>query len=472
MKGWSIRARLTAWFATVLGTVLVVLSGAIWWDLHDSVHDTIDENLLRRVEAITRFLNAPGTSQSFEELRKDLREYVALDPGWNLIRIRDAKGVQLYRSDAFDAAAIPGSSGAAVSASGDYRDLVMRDQPVRLLTAEVMVRGAPYVVDVAWPTGELREVVDEFRWAVLILIPCGIVAAAVGGYWISRRAMAPVDRITLTARAITADRLSRRLEVPPTGDELQRLSETLNEMLGRLEAAFTETTRFTADASHELRTPVALIRTSAEVALRRSRSPDEYREALEFILREAERTSTLIQDLLTLTRADAGVEALQRAPVDLAAMLNDMRAQVAAMCEGRGLGMEMETPAQPVAVDGDRAALGRLVLLLVDNAVKYTPAPGEVRVSVESAGAKAVLGIADTGIGIAGGDLPHVFDRFYRADKARSRDSGGAGLGLSIAKWIVERHNGRITIGSTPGRGSSVRVEFPATISPLDEPPT
>jgi heavy metal sensor kinase len=340
----------------------------------------------------------------------------------------------------------------------------MRGQPVRLLTATAAVRGQPYVVEVAWPIGELREVMDDFRWAVLLIIPCGIFSAAVGGYWISRRAMAPVDRITLTARAITADRLSGRLEVPPTGDELQRLSETLNDMLARLEAAFIETTRFTADASHELRTPVALIRTAAEVALRRERSPDEYREALASILREAERTSVLIQNLLTLTRADAGVNALQRAPVDLAALVEDQRAEARALCEGRGLELRIELPAQPVSVEGDRATLGRLILLLVDNAVKYTPAPGQVRVFLESGGGVAALVVTDTGIGIAAEDLPHVFDRFFRADKARSRDSGGAGLGLSIARWIVEQHAGRITIASEPGRGCRVRVELPAVL--------
>jgi heavy metal sensor kinase len=459
MRPWSIRARLTVWFAAVLGLVLVVLSAGTWWVLSDSVHDTIDLALADRVSAVSRFLNAPGTSQSFEELREDLREYVALDPGWNLIRIRDARGVQLYRSDAFDAGAA--GAGAPLPSPGIYRDLVMRGRPVRMLTAQVTVGGAPYSVEVAWPVGELNEAMDQFRWTALIIIPCGIIAAALGGYWISRRALAPVDQIARTARAITAQQLGRRLDVPATGDELQRLSETLNGMLARLETAFAETTRFTADASHELRTPVSLIRTTAEVALRRPRTAEEYRQALEGILRESERTSGLVQDLLTLTRADAGVDGWSPSRVDLRAIVGDLRGRLATLCAERGLTLHLDVPGQPVLVDGEHAALGRLVVILADNAAKYTPAPGDVRVTVRAAGSAAEIEVADTGIGIAAGDLPRVFERFYRADKARSRESGGAGLGLSIARWIVERHGGRITIESEAGKGCWVRVRLP-----------
>jgi len=461
MKPWSIRVRLTAWFAAVLGIVLIVLAAATWWVLDDSLHDTIDQALAGRVAAITRFLNAPGTSQSFEELREDLREYVALDPGWNLIRIRDERAVPLYRSDAFDADAAGASMVEPLPSSGAYRDLVMRGQPVRMLTARVEVAGQPYMVDVAWPVGELQEAINEFRWTALLIIPCGIIAAAVGGYWISRRALAPVDRIASTARAITAQQLGRRLDVPPTGDELQRLSETLNDMLARLETAFAETTRFTADASHELRTPVSLIRTTAEVALRRPRSAEEYRQALEGILRESERTSGLVQDLLTLTRADAGVDGWSPSRVDLCALVSDLRERLITLCEGRGLSLQLDLPAQSVFVDGEHAALGRLVVILADNAAKYTPAPGEVRVTLRAADGTAEMEVADTGMGISAEDLPLVFERFYRADKARSRDAGGAGLGLSIARWIVERHGGRITIESETAKGSHVRVLLP-----------
>jgi heavy metal sensor kinase len=334
-----------------------------------------------------------------------------------------------------------------------------------MITARVVARQHVYTVDVAVALGELQEALDQFRWAVLVLVPCGILAAALGGYWISRRALAPVDRIASTARAITARDLGRRLDVPATGDELQRLTETLNAMLDRLEAAFRETTRFTADASHELRSPISVIRTSAEIALRRDRSVEEYREALAGILHESERTSVLVQDLLTLTRADAGVDALQRKPLDLRVLLEDMRDSLSTLCAQASLDLHIELPDQPVPTSGDSAALGRLVRILMDNAVKYTPAPGRVSLSLKTTPDGAVVEVADTGIGIGADDLPKVFNRFYRADKARTHDSGGAGLGLSIARWIAEQHGASIAIESESGHGCRVRVQLPLTAS-------
>lgn len=457
----SIRLRLTAWFAAVLGVVLVALVAAVWWALTDSVTDTIDGSLADRVAAVERFLSQPGTSQAAEELREDLREYAALDPGWAMIRIEDADGTVLYKSEGFVVVRVAGGSAPAAR----YLDVSVRGQAMRVLTARILVRGRPYVVDVALPTGELQEVLAEFQVVVLVLIPLGIVAAALGGYWISGRALAPVDRITSTARSITADHLDRRLDVPATGDELQRLSETLNAMLDRLSGSFEDVRRFTADASHELRTPVSVMRTTAEVALRQTRSPEEYRAALEDVLRDAERASTLIEDLLLLARTDAGVDQAAREPIDLGALLSDMQARLAAHGEARGLTVSIEPPGIPAFAVVDHAAIVRLIWILVDNAVKYTPAPGSVTVALEkepgtiSDGRGTItVTVRDTGIGVAPEEQTRVFDRFYRTDPARSRDSGGAGLGLSIARAIVARHGGQITIDSAPGQGSCVRV--------------
>jgi heavy metal sensor kinase len=356
----------------------------------------------------------------------------------------------------------------------------MRGQAVRLLTARITVRGQPYLVDVGLPMGELQEVLAEFRVTVLILIPLGVLAAVLGGYWISGRALAPVDRISSTALSITAERLDRRLDVPGTGDELQRLSETLNAMLDRLSASFEDVRRFTSDASHELRTPVSVMRTTAEVSLRQPRTSDEYRAALEDVLREAERASALVDGLLVLARADAGVDRAAVGPLDLGGQLGELEPRFAAHAASRGLAMKVEPPATPVLAAIDRGAFVRLAWILVDNAVKYTPAPGSVTVTLQkvagtisSARREVVPGpcsvsehmvqltVRDTGIGIAREDLPRVFDRFYRTDPARSRESGGAGLGLAIAKSITERHGGRITVESEPGGGSCMTVELP-----------
>ena len=463
-RPWSLRARLASWFATVLALVLVVLAASTWFALRASFDAAVDAALADRVESVARFLNQQSGPVSFDEMQEDLREYAVLDPGWDLVRILDAQGVELYESPAFERSGLPAPPGPASGA--DYRDVVVSGRPLRMLSSRAMIRRQPYTVQVAVPIHELADAFARFRAALLWLLPLGVLAAASGGYWISRQALAPVDRIASAAREITASDLGRRLEVPLTGDELQRLSETLNSMLGRLDAAFVETTRLTADASHELRTPVSLIRTSAEVALRRDRTAGEYRQVLERILLEAERTSDLLQNLLTLARADAGVDQVRRTPLDLGALLAELHEPLRAMCTPRGLDLRTEIAPEPTLVDGDRVALGRLVTSRVDNAVKYTPAPGYVLVRAGGSAEGAALEVSDTGIGIPPEDLPHVLERFYRADKARSRDSGGAGLGLSIAKWIADQHGGRIRVESEPGHGTLVRVSLPAVRRP------
>jgi signal transduction histidine kinase len=258
--------------------------------------------------------------------------------------------------------------------------------------------------------------------------------------------------------------LGNRLPVPGTNDELQRLSETLNEMLDRIEGAFRRVTQFTADASHELRTPVALIRTTSEVALRRQRSESEYRQALDAVLSEAVRTTDLIENLLTLARADAGKAALERAPVELGVLISEVLDQGERLARQKGLDLVSHPAAGTLIVPGDRVSLRRLFLILIDNAVKYTQTGGRIEVSVLRRTGAAAVEVRDSGVGIGAGDLPHIFERFYRSDRSRSRDFGGAGLGLSLAKWIVDAHGGTIHVESEPERGSVFRVELPGVV--------
>jgi heavy metal sensor kinase len=284
-----------------------------------------------------------------------------------------------------------------------------------------------------------------------------------GGYWISRRALKPVDAITRAAQSIGIENLSQRLQVPESGDELTRLSQTWNGMLDRLETAVKRLSQFTADASHELRTPIALIRATAELTLRRQRSTETYREALRHIMDDADRTARLIEDLLLLARADAGLPALALDRVELTPLVRDVCEQGQILAQERQLEISTEAPEQPVYVDANDPALRRLLLLLVDNAVKYTPAGGHITVSVAHDSAGPTVTVRDTGIGIPDAALPHVFERFYRVDESRNREAGGAGLGLSIAQWIAERHHARLEAESVVGRGSAFRVRFPQT---------
>jgi heavy metal sensor kinase len=310
---------------------------------------------------------------------------------------------------------------------------------------------------------DFQEALDRFKLLLFISIPTLLLCAAAGGYWISARALAPVDRITRTARTIGARNLSSRLAVPNSGDELQRLSETLNGMLDRLEAAFQKIAQFTADASHELRTPVAVMRTRAELALRKARSEEEYRDVIAEILAELERTSGLIEQLMFLARADtgAGAETLHFRATNVAEVLREACHQGSALAEAKQIAFQEQISGDSMWIEGDASSLRRLFLILIDNAVKYTPANGQVEVSLQRNDGYAVAQVRDTGIGIAGADLSNVFERFYRADKARTRETGGVGLGLSIGRWIAEVHAGTIEVQSAPGQGSIFQIRLP-----------
>jgi signal transduction histidine kinase len=232
-------------------------------------------------------------------------------------------------------------------------------------------------------------------------------------------------------------------------------------MLERLEQAFRRITQFTADASHELRTPVALMRTRAEVALRRPRSQEEYRETLCQILEDLQRTSSLIENLMLLARADSGAETLPRTRIDLVVPLEQACLEGRTLAETKRIVLCEQSPQSPVWVNGDTNSLRRLFLILLDNSVKYTPHQGRITVSLSSNDGWAIAEVRDTGMGIAKEDLSHIFERFFRADRARSRETGGAGLGLSIGQWIAQAHGGTIQAFSEPGEGSTLQVRLP-----------
>jgi two-component system, OmpR family, heavy metal sensor histidine kinase CusS len=351
-----------------------------------------------------------------------------------------------------------------------YEDVWLGGKPFRFATQDVDVNGTVYVVQTGLVTHDVLRTLSRFRLYLLMYAPLLLLVAAGGGYWLSRRALSPVDALARTARAITGTTLSRRLEKLSTGDELQRLSDTLNEMLDRIELAFHRVTEFTADASHELRTPISLVRTEAELALRRSRGEAEYKEALQHILLEAERTTSLIEKLLALARADAGRETLNLHPVDVRGTLREVVDGWRRVANIRNLQFGDSIEPRESLVSADEAALRRAIDILLDNAFKYTPSPGTVHLSLEQQNGKVVITVRDTGVGIPVDEQSRVFERFYRVDKARSRDLGGAGLGLSIAQWIVQQHGGKIELESSLGKGSIFRVELPLAAVALQHP--
>ncbi|HEX7235700.1 MAG TPA: ATP-binding protein [Gammaproteobacteria bacterium] len=449
----SIGARLTLWYAAMFAAALLVLGVAMWFTVRQSLYHAVDESLGDRVRGIHTFIDDHKTRLDVDEVKEEFRAH------GELFQVLDDRGAVVHRADTLTGLALPPIREAG--ATPRFDNVVADGEPLRFLTQNVAVGGRSYTVQVAAPLAELQEGLRDALWLLVPLFALMLLIASAGGYFLSRRALEPVDRITQTARSISADNLSQRLAVPSTGDELERLSATLNEMIGRLEAAFKRISRFTADASHELRTPLAVMRTTAEVALRHSGEGGEHRAALGAVVGEIERTTQLVDNLLLIAKADAGSAQLARIPVDIAAAAEEAHAQMSILARTKGIALEVRLPAEPVVVIGDRDALRRLFSILLDNALKYTAAGGAAEVVVSRNGAHALGVVTDTGIGIPADDLPHVFDRFYRVDRARSRELGGAGLGLAIARWIVESHGGEIGVASELERGSRFEVRLP-----------
>ncbi len=315
-------------------------------------------------------------------------------------------------------------------------------------------------MEVADPQRKYQGVLNEFNLVLYIALPFALIIAALGGYWLGRRALAPVDQIIDEARAISPTKLEARLSVPASGDELQRLSETLNQMLARVEQSFGQMRQFTADASHELRAPMTLIYTAAEFALRRERSPSELKESLRKILREAKRSTDLINQLLWLARADSGTRPVELLSIDLAILVEDIVSEAEMLASGKGITVSTSLATSPIRADVDEASFRRMLLILVDNAIKYTAPGGKVSIrAVEDAG-QVAISVADTGPGIPEEELRFVFDRFWRADKVRTRDAGGTGLGLAIAREIAESHHAELTAESFVGQGSTFTVRL------------
>jgi signal transduction histidine kinase len=470
VSGMSIRARLTAWYVGVLTIAIVALASASVWLSTESVIRATDIGLRARVEGVRDFLDNPRTRLAIEDLRDEFSEYAELTRGEALLEVVNGSGVVLCRP------AIPGwiemaEQSEPFATSGDVRpaDRMLGRLPFRVASAHLRSHGQIYRVTVAAPMGPAYGALDRFHRLLFVLLPGVIILAGAGGYWISRRALAPVDQVTRVVQAITVQNLDQRLELPPADDELRRLASTFNHVLARLESAVADIVRFTADASHELRTPVSLIRTTAELALRHERAPEEYRTALAEVGRHTQHMSELVDDLLVLARTDAGIEPRETAALDLRNVATEACRDVAEVACRQSVKVNVHLPADPVCVQGDAVSLRRLLLILLDNAVKYSIPGGEVRLRLDVTrlgqnGMSAVFEIADEGIGLDASETARVFERFYRGARARQHAPDGTGLGLAIAQTIVNRYHGNIELTASNGngrRGCHARVTLP-----------
>ncbi|HYM76246.1 MAG TPA: heavy metal sensor histidine kinase [Candidatus Dormibacteraeota bacterium] len=469
MRKLSIGVRLTLWYVAIFAVAELVFGAGMWFILRHNLYDLVDDGLESQIDDLTRFLDAQKNDASIAKLKEEVNESYAIEHSGDFLELYGETGELLYRSSFLQA------HPSILLPPDQIKRPIFRSREVagshfRFAFERLNVNGQVFIVEMGIPADDAVATLHLFRSYLWMFAPLLLMVAAGGGYWMSRRALSPVDALVRTARDVSGANLNSRLQKLTTGDELQRLSDTLNEMLDRIETAFLRVTQFTADASHELRTPVSLIRTEAELALRRSRGEAEYKESLRHILLEAERTTALIEQLLALARADSGREALHMQPVDLRPTLRSVIESWQQVATIRDLQFSTNIGDQTAFVMGDETLLRRLLDILLDNAFKYTPSPGSVRLLLEQRGDSVSITVKDSGVGIAPEDQDKIFERFYRVDKARSRAQGGSGLGLSIARWIVTQHRGSITVESRPGEGATFCAEFPKIAAPVESP--
>jgi signal transduction histidine kinase len=468
----SIRLRLALWYGGLFGAILLLVS-LLTYALHARGHYDDRDRLL--ITSATHA--ASGVSSAADELhlgsgtnieivlqlyddQETLRE---TSVGGEAVPLLSPRTILASPAGpAFDwlAGLSPGTGMLSAAAEGAFGLVSGSGQRWRAYVLPIGSSASGYVVALA-PLGRLDASIAAFRISLLMIGLAGLVAALGGGWAIAGHALRPLDQMTHTAGMIAQARdISQRVEMPPMRDELGRLAETFNAMLASLEEASRAQQRFVADASHELRAPLTVIQGNLEFLERHPEMPAAERaEVLGEVKHETSRLTRLVADLLALARADAGLS-IGRALVDLDSVVLETFKTIRPLAHGQTLTLD---PFEPIQVVGDEDRLRQLVLILLDNAIKYTPVGGSVTLGLSQYDGRAEIVVRDTGVGIPPNDLPHVFERFYRADPARSRDPGGTGLGLPIARWIAEQHGGTIAMQSAPGHGTTVTVQLPST---------
>lgn len=463
MRPWStasIRVRLTAWYAVVLSLMLVVYAAATFIAVRHEFFEQFDDQLHDDFETAEGFLAPTGDGRV--AWSGDRRH----DPDNDEDRGSDvwlASGEQVYRSGA--SASLPPVALAATTAQPRYESIVANGHPWRTLTGTTLVGGRAVVLRVSRAEARLRTQLWEVLVVLVFGLPVVVVLAGVGGYVLARRALTPIDHLASEARRITAERLHERLSVPNQHDEIGRLAAVINETFARLESSFDQLRRFTADASHELRTPLSVIRGIGEAGLGETRTPAEYQDAMGSMLEEVDRLTNLVDTLLRLSHGDAGTVRLDRTAVDVGQLTRDVVSSLGILAEERNQRVSVDA-AEGVSVTADRLVLREAITNVVDNAIKYSPRGSSISIRVYLDGHRVQLTVGDEGPGISAEDRQRIFDRFFRVDEARSRDHGGAGLGLAIAKWAVEVNGGRIAAERGANGGSVFRIVLPI------EPPT
>ncbi|HZO70775.1 MAG TPA: ATP-binding protein [Ktedonobacteraceae bacterium] len=487
----GIRTQLTCWYTLVSAVLLLLIGIAFYTAFQQSLAASFDMALQQRAQQVAEGItNREGklvvddvvdelpeldtTTAIIDSSSNDSRK-INFEQGSHFIhdradifvRVLDIHGQTVYSTFNFYRLSVPSESVTQPLHNIPWRGTVSMtrgDEPVRLYSTMLVENGKLMgVIQIGQSLARLHMSLESITYTLFVVIAFILTISAFVSYWLAGRAFRPIHHLAYTAREIGAKDLHQRVPVPPADDEVRALSLIFNQMIGRLERAFNQQRRFVADASHELRTPVAVIRSMTEVALSQPTSPEGYETVLREVNAEAERLGRLINDLLALARADEGKAQLDSELVRVDLLAADAVESLEPLAQERNI--ELRTRIlQPATIMGDAARLIQVIMSLVDNALIYTNAGGTVTVSVETCASHVHLSVSDTGIGIAHKDIEHIFERFYRADPARSKASGGSGLGLAIVDWVVRAHQGIVSVESQPGRGSTFTVTLPRSL--------
>jgi len=459
----TIRIRMTLWYGLVLGAVILVFGTSVYLLMAHQLRARLDAGLSQELTGLMEEVEeAKNHTRLQERLRRRFSAHELYD-----YQVASPDGMVIFKSERLKAETLPSPPVPSSFKRLDFESVPLGCKDLtlghlgRVRVSSELVPGPDSTVVIQAVTSLAS---DDHELSELLLIlflagPLSLGAVLGGGYLLAKKALAPVESMARAAGEITAKHLGIRLEVPTPADELGQLATTLNDMIARLERSFEEIRRFTADAAHELRTPLAVLRSEAEVALRMPRDPEEYRRVIETMLEEVLRLSRLAEQLLSLCREDAGLVPRVREPVQLGEVFRNVGDHMRAVAEERGLLLDGASIA-PCEVLGDEEQLRRLLFNLVDNAIKFTP-KGSVSLRGELRENQVRLIISDTGTGISAEHLPHVFERFYRVDPARGQEVEGTGLGLAIGRSIAEAHGGELQIESTLGVGTNVSLTLP-----------
>jgi heavy metal sensor kinase len=455
----SLRWRLTGWYVLLLACVLLLFSGGTYVAVYKLLLDNFDDLLSSQANLIVQTIDF--TDRGLKLQNDTLR--VGRGDDEHLTRIYRADSTLIF--DDNPKAQAPELREAVVEALAGNKELIQvygHEDELRVLTFpithEQRVVGA---LQVGLALEDLQDTMWALARAMLFMAPAMLLLASGGGLFLANRALAPIDRITRTAQRISAEDLSGRLNLRGPEDEVGRLARTFDAMLARLQSAFEQQRRFTADASHELRTPLTAMIGQIDVAIERPRDSESYRATLIEVREQASRLARLSNDLLLLARAD-----IQSAPqsaelIDLSSLLPAIVAQVEPLAAAKQQEVVLDR-STPLLVRGNEDDLIRLFLNLLDNAIRYTPQGGQITIGSAHEDDCLAISVADTGPGVAAEHLPRLFDRFFRADRARNRAQGGSGLGLAIAQSIAQAHGGRLLVQSTIGHGSTFTAVLPA----------